>query len=135
MTIRRPTDWMWAQALDVLTRADRMHRDFFRVAESEPGAAQWEPPVNVFEDASDIVIVVALPGVKPDGIELIVEPDAIVVRAESSAPFAAACRHVRRLEIPYGRFERRITLPPERLEIVAHDVVDGCLVLRLARLR
>jgi HSP20 family molecular chaperone IbpA len=42
---------------------------------------------------------------------------------------------VRRLEIPYGRFERRIPLPPGQLEISAHEFTNGCLVLRLARVR
>ena len=33
MTRRKdPTDWMWAQACDMLAEADRMHGQFFRLA-------------------------------------------------------------------------------------------------------
>ncbi len=135
MTARRPTDWMWAQALDFIAEADRMQRQFFRLSASERTQALWEPPVNVFEDERGIVIVVALPGVPPGQIELATEPGALVVRAESAPPFAGTCSAVRRLEIPYGRFERRIPLPPEELEISAHEFTNGCLVLRLARVR
>jgi HSP20 family molecular chaperone IbpA len=135
MTARRPTDWMWAQALDFIAEADRMHRQFFRLSGSERTQALWEPPVNVFDDEREIVIVVALPGVPPEKVELATEPGALVVRAESAPPFAGACRAVRRLEIPYGRFERRIPLPPEPLEITSHEFTNGCLVLRLARAR
>ena len=135
MTVRQPTDWMWAQALDLLARADNMHRQYFRVSASEPAQAQWEPPVNVFEDEREILIVVALPGVPASSIEVVVEPGALVLRAQSAPPFSGMRCAVRRLEIPYGRFERRIALPAEPLKLIAHELADGCLALRLSRLR
>ena len=130
-----PTDWMWAQALELLARADSMHRQYFHVSASERAHAQWEPPVNVFEDEREIIVVVALPGVPANSIEVAVEAGLVVVRAQSAPPFAGLRCAVRRLEIPYGRFERRITLPAEPLELIAHELVDGCLALRLSRLR
>ena len=57
----------------------------------------------------------------------------LVVRAERSLPFAASPRTVRRLEIPYGYFERRIRLPEARLETGTREVRDGCLILRLRK--
>lgn len=131
----QPTDWMWTQALELLARADRMHRQYFRVSASERAQAQWEPPVNVFEDEREIVIVVALPGVPASAIEVTVEPGLLVVRAQSVPPFSGLRCAVRRLEIPYGRFERRIALPSEPLKLVSHELADGCLALRLTRLR
>jgi HSP20 family molecular chaperone IbpA len=41
---------------------------------------------------------------------------------------------VHRLEIPYGRFERRIPLPSGRYELVEQSYANGCLTLRLVRL-
>jgi HSP20 family molecular chaperone IbpA len=38
-----------------------------------------------------------------------------------------------RMEIPYGRFERRIELPPVPFEISGRHLADGCLMLRLAK--
>jgi HSP20 family molecular chaperone IbpA len=37
-----------------------------------------------------------------------------------------------RLEIPYGRIERRIDLPAGRYELVGSELLDGCLRVRLA---
>jgi HSP20 family molecular chaperone IbpA len=37
------------------------------------------------------------------------------------------------LEIPYGRFERRITLSP-RLRLSERELANGCLVLTFAKL-
>ena len=58
-----PTDWMWAQACDLIDQAERMHRQFFRLTAPGRSVAVWEPPVDVFEDEREIVIVVAMPGV------------------------------------------------------------------------
>jgi HSP20 family molecular chaperone IbpA len=40
-----------------------------------------------------------------------------------------------RLEIPYGRFERRIALPAGQYELVDRRLEQGCLTLGLRRLR
>src|SRR5437764_1388101 len=110
MSSRNPTDWMWAQACDLIEQAERMHRQFFRLATTERAAAVWEPPVDVFEDEREVFVIIALPGVTEERIEVTNESGDIVVRAESRLPFAGTRRAVRRLEIPYGFFERRIRL-------------------------
>jgi len=133
MSSRDPTDWMWAQACDFIAQAERMHRQFFRLAASPRTQAVWEPPVDMFEDEREIVVVVALPGVSAERVEVTSEPGALVVRAESPLPFAGSRRVVRRLEIPYGWFERRIPLPEVRLEAGTRELANGCLILRLRK--
>jgi HSP20 family molecular chaperone IbpA len=94
----------------------------------------WEPPADVLEDEDEVVIVVALPGVVAENVELRSEPGALVVRAERPLPLARGSRHrVRQLEIPYGSFERRIPLPWPRLEAVSRELTHGCLILRLRK--
>jgi HSP20 family protein len=134
MSSRNPTDWMWAEACELLEQAERMHRQFFRLTTSERTRAVWEPPVDVFEDEREVIVVVALPGVPADRVEVTIEPRALVVRADSPLRFAGSRRAVRRLEIPYGYFERRIALPDVRLENGTPELVDGCLILRMRKL-
>ena len=133
MSSRNPTRWMWAQACDLLDEAERMHRQFFQLGASGRTRAVWEPPVDVFEDEREIIIVVALPGVPAGRVEVTTESGALVVRAESRIPFAGARGAVRRLEIPYGYFERRIQLPDVQLEAGTREFRDGCLILRLRK--
>jgi HSP20 family molecular chaperone IbpA len=133
MPSRNPTDWMWAQACELLEQAERMHRQFFRLTTSERAQAVWEPPVDVFEDEREIIIVVALPGVPAERVEVTSEPGALLIRAEGPLPFAGSRRAVRQLEIPYGYFERRISLPDGRLEAGTREVANGCLILRLRK--
>jgi HSP20 family protein len=127
-----PADWMWAQACDLIAQAERMQRQFFRLSPARTQAL-WEPPVDVFEDEREIVIVVAMPGVAAESVEVTSEPDALVVRAERPLPLAGSSHAVRQLEIPYGHFERRIPLPQLRWGAITRELTHGCLILRLGK--
>ena len=131
MRTRNSTALMWAQACEVVEQAGRMHRQFFRLAAPAETQAVWEPPADVFEDEAGVRVVVALPGVPQRGIELALVPGGLIVRAERQLSIPDLRRWVRQLEIPYGRFERRIGLPPGPYATLAHDLVDGCLFVRL----
>ena len=123
---------MWAQACDLLEQADRMHRQFFRLTSSAQPQA-WEPPADVFEDERDVVVVVAMPGVAADHVQVVTEPGALTVRGERPLPLGGARALVHQLEIPYGYFERRIALPHGAWQSISHELANGCLVLRLRK--
>jgi HSP20 family protein len=127
---RDPRLWMWAEACELLDRAERMHRQFFQ----PPRRAAWEPPVDLFETERSLAVVVALPGVAPSDVEVLLDRDAIVVAGERRLPLGGTAAAIHRLEIPYGRFERRIGLPPGRFELGQRELVDGCLLLSLQKL-
>ncbi len=129
-----PAVWMWAQACELMDQADRLHRQFFRPSMSARAFAVWEPPVDVFEDAHELVIVAAMPGVPADRVEVRLESGTVVVRGERPVSLRRAGYAVRQLEIPYGAFERRIALPPGRFEVGTPQLVQGCLVLALRKL-
>jgi HSP20 family protein len=133
MAPRSSAQWMWAQACELIDEAERLHRQFFRLSVSERMQAVWEPPVDVFEDEREVVVVVALPGVPADRIEVTTEPGELVVRAESAFPFAGTRQVVRRLEIPYGLFERRIPLQVAGLEAGTRESSNGFLILRMRK--
>ena len=128
-----PTAWMWAEACGLIEQAERMHRQFFRLSASTGAQAVWEPPVDVFEDESEIVVVVALPGVLPEDLEVAVERGDLIVHARRPLAVSGTRHAVRQLEIPYGYFERRIPLPPARLHAASHELAHGCLIVRLKK--
>lgn len=126
---------MWEEACTLLDEAERLHRRFFRLTASAHARPVWEPPVDVFEDKHEIIIVAALPGVSPDRVDIASDDSgALVIRAESRIPFGGPGCEVHRLEIPYGYFERRIQLPAGRYEPRGRQFTDGCLTLTLRKL-
>ena len=123
---------MWAQACELIADAERLHRQFFRLAvDSAP--ATWEPPIDVFEDEREIIVVVAMPGVAAERVQIAHEAGALVVRGVRPLPFEGARGRLRQLEIPYGAFERRIALPPGTFEVGRPEIAQGCLMLRLRK--
>ena len=127
---------MWGEALSLLEQADRLHRQFFRVAGAE-SAHSWEPPVDVVESEDRLSVHVALPGVSPESITILVDPGGVVVSALRAFPCRETGAHIHRIEIPYGRFERRIVLPLQDpympIELAGKQLADGVLTLTFRR--
>lgn len=125
---------MWAEACELLEEAERLHRQFFVPARSRNKGPTWEPPVDVLETEQELSIFVALPGVVPEQLKVVIDGAVLIVTAVRPMPGQSRSTMIRRLEIPYGRFERRIELPAGRFEIGRRDLTDGCLVLTLRKL-
>lgn len=124
---------MWEQAFEMLEQADRLHRHFFQLSARRAQGPTWEPPVDMLETPERIIIVVALPGVAPEQVEIVFGNGTVSVVGERPMPLVGAAA-LRRLEIPYGHFERRVDLPEGRYEIEQRDLEHGCLRLILRKL-
>ncbi|MDR2877138.1 MAG: Hsp20/alpha crystallin family protein [Chromatiales bacterium] len=130
---RDPKAWMWAEACGLLERAERLHRQFFRIP-TRAREVTWEPPADIFETEHEYWIMVALPGVLPSAMEIIVADNIVHVRAERPLPHSLRRASVERMEIPYGRFQRTFELPGSSYELSGHEAIQGCLVIRLHKL-
>jgi HSP20 family molecular chaperone IbpA len=133
MPLRELETWMWAEACEILDRADRLHRQFFRPVVMNVKRPTWEPPVDIYETRHEFKIMIALPGVAPEHLSVILEGDYLIITGQRHLPDSAQA-HIRRLEIPYGRFERRIDLPAGRFEIGTREFVNGCLLISLRKI-
>ena len=51
---------IWSEATATLARADRLGREVFSLT-----SIGWEPPVDVLETEAGLLVLVALPGVRP----------------------------------------------------------------------
>jgi HSP20 family molecular chaperone IbpA len=125
---------MWAEACELLDQAERLHRQFYVPARGRAKGPTWEPPVDVLETDHELTILVALPGVAPDQLQVVIDGGTLVVTGLRPMPGQSRSTMIRRLEIPYGRFERGIDLPAGRFEIGHRELADGCLSLTLHKL-
>ena len=126
---RNASDILWAEAVSALARIDRLNRDFFR-----PDQTGWEPPVDVLEARDELVIMAALPGVHADEVEILVQDGTLAIVGIRRLPPFLQRAHVHRMELPHGRFERWVAIPPGRYEMTRRDLSDGLLVVALRRI-
>ncbi len=128
--MRDAKNQMWAEACALLKQAEQLHRQFF---EPSRNGARWEPPVDVFETERQVTIIAALPGVAPEAVRVELQGETLIIAGTRPLPSGGRNANIVRLEIPYGRFERRIALT-SRLRLAERELSNGCLVLTFAKL-
>ena len=127
-----PRTLMWTRACEMIDRAEQLHRQFIRPVAAPAHDLSWEPPVDITATDSEILITVALPGVDRDAVKVTIDDDGISVVGWCSRVIPPGST-VHRLEIPYGKFERRIAFPAGRLRLGQSDLANGCLTLKFSK--
>ena len=112
-----PRDWMWSEACEMLARAERMHRELFRPSTPQAQSPAWEPPVDILETESQALI----------------EDGDLVIAGTRVVPEQLRTATIHRLELPQGRFYRRLRLPAGRYAGVRRAAAAGCLIVTLQK--
>jgi HSP20 family protein len=99
---------MWTTACEMIDRAEPIASSVLSAGRRVDAELSWEPPIDITETDSEILITIALPGVDPDAMKVSVDADEISVVGFRRASVIPRGSRVHRLEIPYGKFERRI---------------------------
>ena len=101
---------------------------------SRRARADWEPPVDVFEDEREIVIVVAMPGVSAERVQVMQRAG----RAGGARRAAAAARRLAPSRAPARDSLRRVRAAHSAaagpLEVGTPELAHGCLLLRLRKI-
>jgi HSP20 family protein len=133
MPPKDPVDWMLSDAIQTIARAERLHKHCLKLQPlTENHEPSWEPPIDVLESDREILIFMALPGVDPNEVEAVLDNGALVVSGHRALPAELRSARILRLELPQGRFERRIPLPSGRYAL-SRFATNGCVGLRLAK--
>jgi HSP20 family protein len=126
-------NWMWLEACEMLARAERLHREFFRPSQSASRQVVWEPPVDVLETEREVLVFAVLPGVSAESLEVATEAGELVLTGIRALPMELQTAVIHRLELPQGRFERRIRLPAGVYGVIRHSTANGCLVITIEK--
>ena len=117
----------------MLTRAERLHREFFRPARPASRLPAWEPPVDVLETQHEILVIVALPGGSAESVEVATDAGELVFAGIRTLPAELRTAVIHRMELPQGRFERRVRLPAGRYGVIRRSLIDGCLLISIQK--
>lgn len=73
----------------------------------------WSPAADILETPEKFQIIVELPGISTEDVDITVENDVLTLKGERRFNEAANQEAYRRVERHYGPFGRRIALPPK----------------------
>jgi len=113
------------QALDAFRQSDWL--------ESSPSGMGSFPPVNVFRQKDDLVVLIELPGIKKSDLDIQVKENTLRIAGSKSVdnPDKASLHRRERLS---GQFDRAITLPVQiDADRVKAEYRNGMLALHLPR--
>jgi HSP20 family protein len=122
---------------DPLSELDRLQHELGDVTRATRSAARdrARPAVDVYERGGEVIVVVELPGVKPQDVRVHVDGDRVTVSGRRArAEIEASCGCFR-METSCGAFRRTVTLPA-KVDATRGEakMEDGILTLRLPTL-
>jgi len=99
---------------------EELFADLWQVPRFAGTRRGFRPNVDSFhtDDPHELTVVIELPGVEPESLNLVVGERMLVIGRERRRPKVSGCVSYQQMEIEYGPFKRQIRLPenvdPER---------------------
>ena len=94
--------------------------------------SRWNPAVNVYQDKDRFTVVVELPGLKKEEIEISLHDDTLTIAGERKREESSEQEFL--TERLYGKFQRSLTLPTAvDAEKVKASYKDGLLQVELPK--
>jgi HSP20 family protein len=103
VTSRRDIDWLRGEIDDLFSELWQVPRFAAR--------GSFRPQVDCYrtEDPPEITVVVELPGIDPEAVQIVATPQALLVAGERRRPRAEG-RLYQQMELDYGPFRRELVL-------------------------
>jgi HSP20 family protein len=116
-------------------RLNSIFTDFARPEGEESLAmGSFIPPVDVYEDAQQLVLKLEVPGIKQEDLDVRLENQTLTVKGERKFAAEEKQENFHRIERRYGSFYRAFTLPNTvDTENVAASYTAGVLKLELKK--
>jgi HSP20 family protein len=127
----------WGRFGDIWSVKDAMEQLL-----AERAAAQTQPPgaeagrflipIDVWQTAEDVIVRAAIPGVRPESLEITCEDGLLTIRAHTEVD----SHNYYAQEIAHGDFSRRIALPAEcRPQDAWADFSNGIVTMQIPKVQ
>ena len=91
----------------------------------------FSPPVNIYEQASETILVVDLPGVDEKGVDISFEKDTLIIKGDPTYAVPEGYKIVHK-EFLLGQYVRKFTVnKPIDIEKVTAVIKNGRVTLKL----
>jgi HSP20 family protein len=103
----------WDPFREAVTLQNRVNSLFRNLNEEDAplAAANFVPPVDIYEDAEKVVLKVEVPGIEQKDLDVRVEGNMLTVKGERKFEAEEKEKNFHRIERSYGSFFRAFTLP------------------------
>ena len=113
---------------------DRLFSDFFPPAGSEDGAPSWAPRADVVETEGAYQILLDLPGVDAEGVEVHYDDGVLSVKGERQVQEDLSDGRYHRVERSYGQFFRSFRVGTDvDADAIEASFDGGVLTLRVPK--
>lgn len=93
----------------------------------------WGPAVDMYETDDQIVVKAALPGMKPEDIDVKIVGNTLTIKGEVKQEQEHKGRQYIRRERRYGSFSRVLSIPDVDADRVKAEFENGVLTLQLPK--
>ncbi len=125
----------WDPFRDVVTlreAMDRLTEDGLSTRQQPDHNRRFRLPIDAYVTPEDIVVMANMPGIKPEDVEIILEGDALTIRAERPAPLENVNYVIQ--ERTYGAFQRTLNINvPVDAEKAEAKFENGLLTLTVPK--
>ena len=120
---------------DLYTLHDRMGHVLgkmaaFREEKSQKGKSDWNPSLDFFETEDRFEVLVELPGVSQDDVNVSIAENQLVIKGKKQKEQTDETQNLHHSERRYGKFHRVFPLPPNAVaDDIKAEFKDGVLKL------
>ncbi len=128
----------WEPFRDLVTLREAMDRlfaeSFVRPGAAFPDVGMEGPAVDMYQTDEEIVVKAAIPGIKPEDIDISVTGDLLTIKGELKQEDKVDEGNYIRQERRFGQFVRELTLPNQvNADNAKADFEHGVLTLHLPK--
>jgi len=128
----------WEPFREMMSLRDAMDRlfedSFVRPWHFWPDMGRRELPLDMYQTANDVVVKAALPGVKPEEVDISITGDTLTIKGEHKEEQEVKQEDYFYKEQRYGSFSRSVTIPVQVRSDKAEATFDnGILTLTLPK--
>ena len=127
----------WDPFQDVLSLREAMNQlmeeSFVRPTAAQ-GGQNFVPALDLSENAEGYLVEAALPGLKPEDVEVTVENNVLTIKGETRKAVDDKQRNFHRVERRFGAFQRTISLPSTvKADQIQASLTNGVLRLEIPK--
>jgi HSP20 family protein len=127
----------WDPFQDVLSLREAMNQlmeeSFVRPATAQNGK-NFVPALDLSETAEGYLVEAALPGLKPEDVEITVENNVLTIKGETRQEVDDKQRNFHRVERRFGSFQRTVGLPTTvKADRIQASLTNGVLRLEIPK--